>query len=75
MLFKKRNEKIIKVNGLSCDKCAMKVEKALLKIKNIKKAKVDLEKQEIAVSYIDELDEDIIKEQIENLGYQYLKME
>ena len=56
MLFKKRNEKIIKVNGLNCDKCAMKVEKALLKIKNIKKAKVDLEKQEIAVSYIDELD-------------------
>lgn len=75
MLFKKRNEKVIKVNGLSCNKCAMKVEKALLEIKNIKKAKVDLEKQEVMIYYINDLDENSVKKQIEDLGYNYLKME
>ncbi len=65
------NTKIqVKIEGMSCNHCAKKVESSLLELDNIKKVKVNLTKK-IAIIYSNsKLDDNLLKEKIESLGYQ-----
>ncbi|MBQ8891764.1 MAG: heavy-metal-associated domain-containing protein [Bacilli bacterium] len=62
-------QKIIKVDGMKCDKCASRVKDCLEKIDNIEKVLVDLETKEVKIEYKEEFDIDLIKEKINDLGY------
>ncbi len=45
-------EVVFEVHGMSCGNCAQKVEKALLAVPGVQSAKVELEKKQVAVRYL-----------------------
>ena len=69
-MFEKKKQKIIKVDGMHCEYCAKRIKKALETKKEIKKIKIDLKKKEVILTYTNSLDEQEIKNLIEDLGYQ-----
>ncbi len=68
-MFKRYKEKIVSISGMSCNHCKMKVTSALEKINNVKKVKVSLEEGKADIKYVDYLNDEIIKNVIEDLGY------
>lgn len=64
--------KTIKIEGMSCGHCAKKVENGLKEIKGVKSVTVDLEKKEATVVFKKEIDDNMLKTRIENLGYQVI---
>ena len=71
------NNKVIKkieVQGMSCMHCSKKVENALKELKQVKTAKVDLESKTAEVILKDNVDNDILKSCIEDLGYEVKKI-
>ena len=62
--------KVIKVDGMSCDHCKNTIESALAKIKGVRTAEVDLDKNEVRVDYNDELvSTKDLHDTIEDQGY------
>ncbi len=59
--------KTIYIEGMHCEGCINRVKNVLSNIKEIKSYQVDLEKAEIILKK--EIDLNIIKEKIENLGF------
>ena len=54
---------------MHCEHCAKKVENALSELDNVKKAKVNLKKQEASLVLEKEIDNKVITEAIENLDF------
>ena len=69
-MFKKNNvEEVIAVEGMKCEHCAARVEKALKEI-NVK-AKVSLENKNVEVKYNkDKVNQEQIKNAINSLGFE-----
>ena len=42
MFFKKKKKKIIGISGMSCDACALRIDKALEELADVDSAKVEL---------------------------------
>lgn len=62
--------KVIKVDGMSCDHCKNTIESALAKINGVSTAEVDLDKNEVRVDYNDELvSAKDLHDTIEDQGY------
>ena len=62
--------KVIKVDGMSCDHCKNTIESALAKINGVRTAEVDLDKNEVRVDYNDELvSTKDLHDTIEDQGY------
>lgn len=62
--------KTIKIEGMSCNHCKMSVEKALNSIEGISKVEVDLEKKQAVIESNVEIENDKIKEVIEEQGFE-----
>ncbi len=73
-MLNKYNKKIIKIEGMSCIHCSKKVEDVLKSIQNIKKVKVDLKNKEAVISFKENIDNELIKEKIETLGYKVISI-
>lgn len=72
------NDKILKtiyIDGMSCNHCAKSVEGKLKKLKEIKSVKVDLENKKADISLKSSIDDEIIKNNIEELGFKVNKIE
>lgn len=69
MFFKKKKRKIIHIEGMSCEHCAKKVETALEDLVDIERAKVNLKKRCAIVTYQNSVDEVLLQNTIEKLGY------
>ena len=69
MLNKPMN-KIVKIEGMRCGGCAKRVETALSTFKEIKKVTVDLEQKQALIEFKKELDNQIIIDTINDLGFQ-----
>ena len=63
-----KTEDIIIAN-VKCDGCATTIKKELLKIKGVKNAVVDLDRDMVTVSYDDFVDRNRIIHQLHSLGY------
>lgn len=63
-------KKIIEIQNMSCKHCAKKILDSLMKIEKIKKVKVDIKKKYAVIDSSFEVEDHLIKEVIENLGYQ-----
>ncbi len=63
-------KKEILISGMSCNHCAKKVEDALISIEGVEKVKVDLNKKMAKIKCNKEIDNNLIKEIITNLGYE-----
>ena len=67
-------KKTIKIDGMSCEHCAKKVELALKSIAEVKKVKVHLKKKEAIVILDASVENQVLTSAIENLGYQVIEI-
>lgn len=65
------NKMLVNVDGMSCNHCAMAVEKALKSVAGIDEVKVDLDGKKADVAYFGSVNEDEIKNAITDAGYEY----
>lgn len=70
MFGNKKIKKNIKIEGMSCMHCAKKVENGLKEIKEVKSVNVNLEEKNAEVILKQEIENDILKKKIEDLGYE-----
>lgn len=68
-------KKKVYVEGMSCGHCVMHVQNALLEIKGVKSAKVDLNSKIALVEADRDLTEAEIKAAVEDAGYEAVKVE
>lgn len=67
-----RKKLIIKIDGMSCEHCAKKVQSALYTLENVKKVKVSLKKKEALLIINESIDYKSIKKAIDDLEYEIL---
>lgn len=65
----KMNKKVISIEGMSCNHCKMSVERALNSIEGVTKVEVSLENKNAVIESSKEIDNNKIKETIENEGF------
>ena len=63
---------IIKINGMSCGHCSMAVKKALGQIEGVETVEVTLEEKTATISSTTSLDINILKEIIDDEGYEFI---
>lgn len=68
------NQKKIFINGMQCNHCKMTVEKVLTTIPNVKKVVVNLEEKSAIVEYVDKIDNEKIKELINDAGFEVVEI-
>lgn len=62
-------KKIIEIKGMTCEHCSGRVDKALNAIDGIE-AKVDLKKNRANATYTKDVEDQVIKDAIEEAGYE-----
>ena len=67
-------KKTWKIDGMSCEHCAKKVELALKSIAEVKKVKVHLKKKETIIILDATVENQVLTSTIENLGYQVIEI-
>ncbi|MDY0257982.1 MULTISPECIES: copper ion binding protein [Gudongella] len=67
-------EKILKVEGMSCNHCVMAVKRALTGLDGVGTVEVDLENGKVTVVG-EELKDDAMKEAIDDAGYEVVSIE
>ena len=69
-LFGSKNLTSLKVEGMTCGHCVMRVTKALEGVDGVKSAKVSLEKSEAEVTFKgDKFDSKVLIKAVEDAGY------
>ncbi len=72
MLFEKNYiSKTVKIGGMSCNHCKARVEKALGELKEVKSVEVNLDKKTAIIVLKKVLNDEVIKDTIENLGFSF----
>lgn len=66
--------KIIEIEGMSCGHCSKKVETALRDLKEVKSVNVSLEEKKAEVILKEEVDKDVLKNTVEELGYEVVNI-
>lgn len=65
-------KKLIKVDGMHCDHCKMRVEKALKKISGVTSAIVNLESKTAEIDSTSEIDDAVINTAIDDIGFKVI---
>ena len=68
-MFGKKIKYEVIIEGMKCENCAKHTKEALLSIKDISKVEVDLKNKKAIISSKKEIDNTMIKNTIEELGY------
>lgn len=71
-MFNKKVKQVINVDGMSCSHCAKKLENSLKEIDGVIKVSVNLDKKEVIITSKFEIDANLLRKKIEDLGYKYL---
>lgn len=66
--------KTIYINGMQCGHCKMRVEKALNSIEGVTKVSVDLDNKNAMIEYEGNIDDNKIKEVVEDIGFEVSKI-
>ena len=61
--------KVIIVNGMHCEHCQKRVEDALSNLREIKSVAINLENKKVIIVLKKEIEDEKIRQTIENLGY------
>ena len=69
MFFNQKKRKIISIEGMTCEHCSQKIKDTLENLIDVSKAKVNLNKKSVIVTYENTLDEILLQDTIEKLGY------
>lgn len=73
-MFNKKIKKEIIIEGMMCEHCKTKVEKALSEITNVSKVKVNLQEKKATIYSKNSINEQDIKNAILQLGYKIIKI-
>jgi copper chaperone CopZ len=65
-------KKILSVEGMTCHHCEMTVEKALMEISAVKRAKANHTLKSVEVEYVGDLDLSQVRDKIEKAGYKFV---
>lgn len=68
-MFNKKIKKVITIEGMMCEHCKAKVEKALLELKDVSKVKVNLEDKTATIYSKSSINESDITTAIAKLDY------
>lgn len=68
-MFGKKIKKVVSIEGMHCNHCAMKVQDALGNLDGVKGVKVNLDKKEAVVTLDKEINCDLIKEAIAKIDF------
>lgn len=66
-------KKIVKIDGMTCENCRNRVERAINQMDGVA-ARVNLRKKEAVVSYTSDLDEEALRRVVEKAGYEVLEI-
>jgi len=69
MFFKKTKKKMVSIEGILNEENIFKIKDSLENLVDVSKAKVDIKKKCIIISYDVTIDEFLIKDTLEKLGY------
>ncbi len=69
-----RMEKVMKIEGMSCNHCKMRVEKALNALEGVQ-AEVNLEENAARVSLARDVADEVLKQAVEEAGYEVVAIE
>lgn len=69
------NKMIVRVNNMSCNHCKNRVEEVLKNIAGIENAEVNLDEKLANVEFFGSVDEEEIKEKINDAGYEFVGIE
>ena len=72
-MFDKKIKKVINIEGMHCNHCAMSVTKMLESIEGVSKVKVDLGKNQATIISSKEIDDSLIREKIEELDFKVVE--
>lgn len=67
-------EKVMKIEGMSCNHCKMRVEKALNALEGVQ-AEVNLEENAARVSLARDVADEVLKQAVEEAGYEVVAIE
>ena len=62
-------KKEMMIEGMTCNHCKMRVEKALAEIEGVENVSVDLETKKATLEIAYEVDDALLKEAVEDAGY------
>ncbi len=65
-------KKVVKIEGMSCNHCVMRVKKALSEISGVTEVVVELENRRAIVTCEGKVEESTLKETVEKLGFKVL---
>lgn len=74
-MLQKKIKTVLIVEGMSCKHCANKVESSFQKMAFVKKVRVNLKEGKVLLVGDESLDKNFLKQQIEDLGYQLIRIE
>ncbi len=69
MFFSKKKRIVIGIDGMSCDHCVQKIDKALEELSDVSYVKVNLRKKCAVVFFEDNVDSLLLQKTVEDLGY------
>lgn len=71
-MFDKKIITVVEIEGMKCENCAKHVTNAFQEIDSVKKVVVDLKKKTATITSTKKIEEDILKDKVEELGYRFL---
>lgn len=73
-MFNKKIKKVITIEGMMCDHCKMKVERALSELNGVSKVKVNLKNKTATIYSTKSISNDDIKNAISKLDYKVINI-
>ncbi|GAB6108502.1 heavy-metal-associated domain-containing protein [Fusibacter bizertensis] len=68
-------KKTIAIEGMSCNHCKMRVEKALSAVEGVEKVEVNLEKKVAVLELTSDVDNVILTEAVDDAGYDVVEIQ
>ena len=74
-MFGDKIRKTIFINGMSCGHCSKRVEEALKSVNGVKSVKVSLEEKKADVVLKNDIDNDVLKKAVEEVGFEVVNVQ
>lgn len=73
-MFGNKITKTIFINGMSCGHCSKRVEEALKSVNGVKSVKVSLEEKKADIILKNDIDNDVLKNAVEEVGFEVVNV-
>ena len=73
-MFGSKMTKTIYIEGMSCGHCSKRVEEALKSVKGVKSVEVNLEAKNAVVALKNDIENQILKIAVEDIGFQVINI-